>query len=243
MTPSMQVLTPRASLRLQFTLGPPGCAISQARLVSSRSQSVPRGQGLCLPCPVQPRYHLLLETESATCVSCAPAREDGQQPLHRHRNLLLLEIRLLGSGSPSSWGRPGWVPSWRAVVRRGGHAWLSHAKPPPALRGVLPFPWPLLGGFWEPICGPCNCIPSSSRAFSSLLLFLFDGPRTHIWFTLVLKKNISWPEDSGFQEGSPMMCGSRKAAWGACLWSVCSPLSWEPSSLTHLSFQRDLYLL
>lgn len=33
-----------------------------------------------------------------------------------------------------------------------------------------------------------------------------------------------------------------KAAWGACLWSVCSPLSWKPSSLTHLSFQCDLYL-
>lgn len=131
MTPSMQVLTPRASLRLQFTLGPPGCAISQTRLVSSRRRSVPCGQGRCLPCPVQPRYHLLLETESATCVSCAPAIEDGRQPLHLHRNLLLLEIRLLGSGSPSSWGRPGWAPSWRVVVRGGGHAWLSLAKPLP----------------------------------------------------------------------------------------------------------------
>lgn len=57
-------------------------------------------------------------------------------------------------------------------------------------------------------------IPSSLRAFSSLLLFLFDGPRTYIWFTLVLKKTISWPEDSSFQEGSPMMCGSRQLPGG-----------------------------
>ena len=59
------------------------------------------------------QHHLLLETESATSVSCAPARDDGQQPPRLHGNLLFLEISLLDSGSLASWGWPGWGLFWR----------------------------------------------------------------------------------------------------------------------------------
>lgn len=34
-----------------------------------------------------------------------------------------------------------------------------------------------------------------------------------------IQKKFSWPEGSGFQEGSPIACGSRKLTQGACLWS------------------------
>ena len=90
----------------------------------------------------------------------------------------------------------------------------------------MALPW---WDFWEPSGGQCNRIPASSRAFSSLLLLLFDSPGTHEWFFYIKKKKISWPEHSVFQEGSPMVRGSGKLSGGpACGQSALSPPGSHP---------------
>ena len=161
-----------APLRLQSTLlGPtphpaPACAISQTRLISSRRQSTPAQQGLCLPHSVQPWCKLLSERESAVRIPCVPAHADLPERTafslsHLHRNLrlplALLSIRLLGRGSPFGWGWAGGVPSRGELVRRGSHTWPSQV-----LRSGLPFTCHHLSGFRGLICGHGICISSLS---------------------------------------------------------------------------------